>query len=136
MRNLDISSALTKLLSLLVVVLMPIRSALLAVLVLIIADLCTGIWAALKEKRKITSHGLRRTVVKVLSYESAIIVSFIVETYLLEGVPLVKIITGFIGITEAKSFFENLKRITGIDFWSQIISKINMQDIKNTNPKE
>jgi hypothetical protein len=135
MKNLDVYSILMKGLSLLLVVLMPIRHALIAALLLILADLCSGIWASFKEKRKITSHGLRRTVMKVIAYESAILVSFLLEQYLLDGVPLVKIISGFIGITEAKSFFENLKRITGIDFWSQIISKINLTDYKNEPPQ-
>lgn len=123
--------ALTKLLGWVCILLLPIKAALVAVSLLVFADFVTGIWASIKQKKMITSHGFRRTVIKTLAYQSAIIVAFILETYLLDGIPVVKVVTGLIGVTEGKSFFENIHRITGIDFWSELISKLNLTDIKN-----
>lgn len=136
MRDLDVLGLIVKLFSLLFVVLLPIRPALIAVSALVIADFITGLWASKKEGKPITSSGLRRTVVKGLAYQSAIIVAFVLETYLLDGLPVIKAVTALIGITEAKSFFENVKRITGIDFWSHILSKLNMPDIKTKKEGE
>ncbi len=135
MRDLDLSGVLVKFISLLFIVTLPIRPALIAVSVLVLADLITGLWASVKEKKKITSSRLRRTVVKGLAYQSAIVIAFVIETWLLDGVPVVKVITGLIGVTEGKSFFENIHRITGIDFWSELISKLHMPDVKD-KPKD
>lgn len=132
MKDLDFFAYSTKFFSLLSVLLLPIRSTMVAVGFLVIADLITGIWASAKEKKKITSHRLRRTVIKTLAYMSAVLVAFILEKYLMDDMPITKVVSGLIGITEGKSFFENLKRITGIDFWSQILTKLNLQDIKNS----
>lgn len=134
MKNIDFMGIALKVLGWALIITLPIRPALIAVSVLVFADLVSGLWASLKEKKKITSTGLRRTVNKMLGYESAIIVAFILETYLLDGLPVVKVITGLVGVTEGKSLFENLTRITGINFWDALISKLNIEDLKN--PKD
>lgn len=114
-----------KFFSMLALILLPVRSVMIAVSVLIIADLITGVWAAKKEGERITSNAFGRTITKTLLYQLAIVVSFVLETYLLDGIPVVKVLAGLIGLKEGKSFFENLHRITGIDFWSEMVSKIN-----------
>jgi phage-related holin len=116
------------------VLLAPIRPALIAATALVLADLVCGVWASIKEKKKITSNGFRRTVNKILGYYLAIIAAFILETYLLPDMPILKGVTALIGLTEGKSLFENIDRITGINFWGFIQSKLNMDDIKN--PKD
>ncbi len=131
MKNIDFAGLALKFLGWLLIITLPVRPALIAVTLLIFIDFISGVWASYKEKKPITSNGFRRTIVKMLAYQSAILVSFLLETYLLDGIPMVKVITGLIGITEGKSFFENIRRITGIDFWSQLISKLNLEDIKN-----
>lgn len=113
-----------KFISMLALVLMPVREVMIAVGVLVLADLVTGIMASRKEKQPITSTGLKKTVGKTLAYQSAIIVGFVMEHYLLQGVPVVRVVAGLIAITEGKSFFENLKRITGIDVWSEVLKRI------------
>jgi hypothetical protein len=40
--------------------------------------------------------------------------------------PIVQIATGLIGIVEGKSFFENLYRITKVDFLKIIIDKLQL----------
>jgi hypothetical protein len=135
MRSFHLSGLLFKFLAWFMVFILPIRPALIAAAALVFADLISGVWASLKEGNKLTSSGLRRSVIKLLSYMSAIVMGFVIENYLLDGMPVVKTITGLIGVTEGKSFFENLRRITGIDFWSELISKLNLPDVKR-NPDE
>lgn len=102
----------------------PVKHTLIAVCVLIVADLFTGVWAALKRKEHISSSKLKATVVKFVAYELAILIGFILETYLVPDVPFSRIAAGVIGMTEAKSLFENLKYITGVDFLPMILSKL------------
>jgi phage-related holin len=131
MENINVTGWLLKIGGMVLVITLPIRPALIAISLLVFADMLTGIWASLKEGKSVTSSGLRRTVTKTLTYQAAIIFAFIMQTYLLEGMPIVNVVTGLIGVTEGKSFFENIKRINGIDFWAMIVSKVNLPDIKN-----
>lgn len=105
--------------------LLPIKMSLIVVLCLVICDMIVGVWASVKEGYSINSRSLRRTVSKLLVYEVSIIMSFIIETHLLEY-PITKAITGLIGLVEAKSFFENLYRITKVDFLKIIIDKFQL----------
>ena len=113
-----------KVFSMLVLILLPIRSIMIAISVLVIADLITGVWASKKEGQNITSNGLKRTISKTIAYQTAVIVAFIIETYLVPEMPVIKVVAGLIGLTEGKSFFENIHRITGIDFWSVALKKL------------
>lgn len=124
MRSIDLSALFLKALSSLTAVLMPIRPALAAVFCLIGLDLITGLWASKKKGDKITSQGMRDSIKKLLVYEGALLGALIIETYLLPDIPLIKAVTGYIGLIEGKSFFENLHAITGVDFWAQIIPKL------------
>jgi phage-related holin len=127
----SIGAFLAKFISVVFLMLLPIRDAVIAVSLLVIADFITGIWASIKEKKQITSYGFRRTIAKTLAYQGTIVVSFLIEQYMLEGVPVVKVITTLIALTEGKSFFENIHRITGLDFWGIALTKIQGQATKN-----
>lgn len=100
----------------------PVHDSLVAVAALVVADLVAGIAAAKKSGAKITSYGLRRTIVKILGYEMAVICSWIVERTFLPGIPLVKAAAGFIAVTELKSVLENLTKVTGLDVWANVRS--------------
>jgi hypothetical protein len=101
----------------------PVRATMIAVSVMVLIDLITGIWAAHRRKEKITSNGIRRTISKTLAYQIAIFSSFLMEKYFLSGIPVVKVVAGLIGTTEFKSVLENLSSITGIDFLQVVIEK-------------
>lgn len=136
MKNIDFLALVMKVVGWISVITLPIRPALIAISVLTMADFFSGIWASIKENKPITSNGLSRTVKKILSYQLVIVTSFVIETYLLQEMPVVKVVSGFIAITEGKSFFENIRRITGIDFWTYMISKLNLEDVKNQSSDE
>src|ERR1017187_5779843 len=88
-------------------VLVPVKAALIVVGILVFSDLILGVIAARKRGELISSAGFRRTITKLFVYEVAIILGFLTETYLMGPfVPVVKIITAFIGITELKSIME------------------------------
>jgi len=93
----------------------PIYVTILWMLIFILADMATGIYAAYCKNEKITSHKMQRTVVKFLMYGCTII--------LLEGfdkyfVTLVDCGLATIGATiicgiELYSIFENCYKATG-----------------------
>lgn len=105
--------------------LLPVQQSIIIVFVLVIADLIVGVWASMKEGYTISSRSLRRTVSKLLVYNATIIIIFLMEKLIVDY-PIVQIATGLIGIVEGKSFFENLYRITKVDFLKIIIDKLQL----------
>ena len=55
----------------------PIKSVLIAVFVMVIADFALGVVTAIKRKELLTSFGFRRSVYKVLAYEVVICAGYI-----------------------------------------------------------
>lgn len=109
----------------------PIQAIIISVGVLVIVDMITGIWAAIKQDKKITSAGLRRTVSKFVIYQVAILSGFLVEHYLGgDIIPIVKIIGGVIGMVEFKSILENANVINGDDVFKSILQKLGSQNDK------
>lgn len=104
---------------------LPIKPVLLTILTLISIDLVSGILAARKRKEPITSSGLKRTTVKLAVYELVVLMAYLVEQYLTGSlIPIVKIMAGYIGITELKSCMENLEDITGVPILKALIDKL------------
>lgn len=103
----------------------PIKALLLTTGIIIFADLILGIWAAHKRGESITSAGIRRTVTKLGVYNAAILLGFLIETYMLEGfIPISKIAGGLIGVVECKSIMENLNDLHGSDLFKTLIKKL------------
>jgi sugar phosphate permease len=123
---------LGKLLIAAIAALAPIKTILVSLGFLILADLITGMWAAHKRGEKITSAAMRRTVSKIVVYQLAVISGFILEKYLLGGaVAVSNIVAGVIGMVEFKSMLENSNQIVGQDIFKAIISKLGSENDKD-----
>jgi phage-related holin len=120
---------LSSLLVSILVVFAPVKATLITVMVLTVADLVSGIMAARKEKKRITSSGLKRTIIKTTVYEAVIMLGFLTERYMTgDAIPVVKILAGFIGLTELKSVMENIERISGMSIIKLLIDRLNRSD--------
>lgn len=103
----------------------PAHGVMTSVLVLILADCASGVWAAVKRGERISSAGLHRTMVKLLVYEVAIALGFIAQHYLLaDTIPVINIVGSFIGITELTSAYENINEISGGKLLKEVIQKL------------
>lgn len=102
----------------------PIQSLLITTGVLILVDLITGIWSSIKRGEPITSAGLRRTLTKLFVYEAALMVAFLVEHYMSDILPFVKMSSAMVSIVELKSVYENLNNISGADLLKSLIDKL------------
>lgn len=93
--------------------------------ILVFSDTITGVWAALKRGEKVTSKGLGRTVTKILLYSLVIGLTFAFEHFFtaLKIVHMGQIASGYICLVELKSIYENVSSITGLDIWTQLMSK-------------
>lgn len=128
----------SKLLLTLVSLFAPAKMLLLSVGILILVDLITGIWAALKRGERIKSAALRRTVSKMFIYQLAVISGFLVEHYMLDGfLPVSKIVASVIGMVELASVLENANTILGQNLFGALIKKLGSDnDLKEMVEKQ
>lgn len=118
----------TKLFLAILAIFAPIKAALLTMLTLIGVDLITALLACKKAGEPITSNGLRRTVIKAAVYGTAIVLGFLTETYLTGDVmPITKIITGYIGLTELLSVLENVNELGNNNLLKKLLEKLNQK---------
>ncbi len=94
-------------------------------MVLVAVDLVTGMLAARKRGEAIKSSGIKRTVGKILLYQTALCLGFLVQQNLTgDIVPAVKLISTLIGVTELKSVLENLNTLSDSSLFKVLIDKI------------
>lgn len=116
----------------LIAIFAPIQAVMITVGVLIFADLFTGVWAAMKRKEPVTSASLRRTISKMVIYQTAIVSGFLLESHIMGNVlPLTKLVASVIGLVEFKSILENGNFILGVDIFKELIKKLGS---KNDQP--
>jgi phage-related holin len=115
----------------------PIATVIFAVMFLIFVDLVTGILASLKEKQRITSSAMSRTIAKTFVYCTTIIVTYVVHKYLLVGFdfPVESIVSGFIALTEMKSILENMNRISNHSVLKDLILIFSNERERRLPPK-
>jgi len=103
----------------------PIQSQLVTTVVLIAVDLVTGIMAARKRGEPISSSALRRTISKIFVYETAVMISYVTEHYMVPDLlPLVKMASTMIAVVELRSIYENLNSISGEQLLKTLIDKV------------
>lgn len=103
---------------------MPISKLLGTTLAMIIIDLITGIMAAKKQGVPVTSAGLRRTLSKLFVYELALMLAFLVQTYLSDSLPFISMASSMIALVELTSVYENLNIIGGNNLLKSLIDKL------------
>lgn len=103
----------------------PLKAVVITTLVMVVADLITGVLAARKQGIPITSSGIKTTVAKLFLYEVALLLSYLCEVYLLGGfIPASKLVSALIGITELKSVLENFNILHGSNLFSALVQKL------------
>lgn len=109
----------------------PINALILWLLIFILADMITGVWASMKEGKIITSHGLQKTVTKFLMYSVSIILLQGIDFYMLTFAEcfLAKIGCTIICGIELYSIFENCYRITGNKVF-KVLTQFTLKKIK------
>jgi phage-related holin len=103
----------------------PAGQAIATTVALCFVDLVTGLLASKKSATPLTSSGLKKTVIKLLVYLSAISLSFLVQTYLTGPyMPVMTFVTSVIGFTELTSILENINIVAGGNLLTNLIQTI------------
>lgn len=108
---------------------LPISGILGLLFALILADTATGIWKAKHLKQQITSRKLSAVISKLVLYELAVVLFYLIDYYILNdiiltffSVPLMltKILALVLASIEVMSINENFKVVKGIDIWQSM----------------
>ena len=100
---------------------LPIKHFLLFTICAVIADTITGIKAARKEGKAITSKGLYRTTEKIVVYFVSIMIFEGAKNTFSIPIPITYMVASMIAGTELFSIAENVKRITGVNLGTVIV---------------
>lgn len=111
-------------------ILAPVQAAVVTVFGLVLLDCITGILAARKQGIPITSSKLKDSVIKMLVYQAAIVLSFIIEKYLAPGIPLTNMASSYVGLVELLSLNENIEVISGQHLLAGLIDKFKQKQDK------
>lgn len=112
----------------------PLQPVLLAITILIIADCISGVWASKVRGIVFSSTKFFSSISKLLVYLMLIIVSKLVEVYLVPVIPFVQLSCYFIVFYEFSSLLENIGIITGRDAFKFFRDALNK--LKPTSNKE
>ena len=109
----------------------PIQVLFLWLLIFILVDLVTGVCAAWNEGQIITSHGLQKTVIKFITYATAVFLLHGIDVYMVvfANMYLARIGCTIICGIELYSIFENLYRVTGNEVF-RILTQFTKKKIK------
>lgn len=96
------------------------------------SDFVTGILAAIKRKERVSSRGMRNTVVKIILYFIAILLSEgMVVVFKIPGHMLTYSVAFVIAVTEFRSNIENIESATGTSIWSAIKNFVTQKNNNN-----
>lgn len=109
----------------------PIVSVMLTVAFLIIVDFITGTYAAIKKNIPISSERIGNTISKFFIYNLVVLSAFLLEKYIVNEIPFMRIIAGFIAIAEIKSIMENFNAIYGINPFKALVNLIKKRSIED-----
>lgn len=124
-----IKASLIKVLLIIAAFLLPIKPLILIVGVCIAIDTLFGIWRSKNKKEKITSRKLSAIISKMVLYQSAIILFFAIDVFLLgdiigifTDIPLLltKLVAIFFVYIELKSMNESFVSVKGYSIWSKV----------------
>lgn len=93
----------------------PVGVVLLWMLIFVLADMMSGMYASLREGKHLESHKMQKTIAKVVMYSSCVILLHGLDTYMMTFMEcgLAKIGATIICGIELYSIFENFYKATG-----------------------
>jgi phage-related holin len=115
MKHFDHIPSVGKLLMMVFTILTPIYPVMITILILIIIDFISGVYAALRKHERISSKKIGNTVAKIILLNLGVLSSYLVETYIVPEIPFVKVTAGFVALIELTSILENINKATGVN---------------------
>lgn len=128
-----LSKALPTALLTIIAIFAPVAPLMLLVGLAMMLDTVSGMWKAHKLGEDITSRKMGNLAIKMLVYQAAVLLFYLVDLYILQGaftvlgnqpIFLTKVVAAWLVITEVKSLNENYAAVTGKDIIKNTASSI------------
>lgn len=113
-------------------ILAPLQGMMVTMVFLIIVDFITGVYAACKNGIPIRNYRIMQTISKFFIYNLVILAAYFLEIHILDEIPFLKIIAGFIAIAEIKSILENFNKIYGVNPFRALTNLLRNSFLKDT----
>jgi len=110
----------------------PVSGVMITMIFLIIVDFITGAYASIKNRIPIRSSRIGHTISKFFIYNLVILAAYFLEEEIVNEIPFMKIIAGFIAITEIKSILENYNTIYGVNPFKALTNLLKHTPLKDT----
>lgn len=95
------------------------------IIFLLIADMITGIWKAIKNGEPVTAELIGKTITRMILWNVGILCSFLVQSVITSNaIPIMLIFSMLICVREFKSIIENIEAITNTKIWEYIVTQI------------
>ena len=109
----------------------PVKDVIVVVALSVVVDFVVGIIAAKKRGEEIKSSKMTKSISKLLIIETAIIMGFLIQHYLMaDAFSLVNLVAGVFGLKEAYSIMESLNSISGGELFKDILTKLSSINAK------
>jgi len=114
-----------------VAILVPLYDVAGALIVLIIIDLITGIIASFKTSAPFQWSKIFNTLNKLIIYCLILLAAWVIESKIIPSLPFMRLVAGFLALTELRSILGNFKNIFGLDMWEYIRAAIRNQKLSD-----
>lgn len=106
-----------------------------ALILLIFIDLITGVIASVKNSIAFDWSKIVNTFNKLVIYCLILLAAWVIESKIIPAIPFMRLVAGFLAMTELRSILGNFKAIFGIDAWDYIRAAIKRQKIEELSKK-
>lgn len=107
----------------------PIEGQMIAAGFMIFVSLFTNLWRIAKTKETIVSILVSESLLfskKLIHYQLLIVTGLVMQQFLIPIIPVVSLVTSVIAAREGLIIFENVSVITGTNFVSALLEKLNV----------
>jgi hypothetical protein len=116
-------------------ILVPLYDVAGALIILIIIDLITGIIGSIKQNVPFQWSKIINTITKLIIYSLILLAAWVIESKIIPSIPFMRLVAGFLALTELRSILDNFKDIFGIDAWDYIRAAIKRQNVQEISKK-
>lgn len=106
----------------------PLHQVFGAMVGLITIDFITGVYAAYRNREKISSRKLANTLSKFFIYNLYVLAAWLVSL-IVDVIPWLQIVGGYVAVVELKSINENFFKIYGLNFWNVFKRFLQRRDV-------
>lgn len=102
----------------------PIKLVIATIILMLITDFFLDLWVEKKTKMKSKGNKIELTLSKIIVYSLTIFFAYLVEVNIIDYIPLLQVVSGYLATLELKQIIENVDKISGTNLIEFLTNKI------------